>query len=122
MLSDYLSEKGRKALEIAGWPMWEEAATVYSLASRPTEIVTVWVREATCFERKPKVQFISDHEALCILREWFRVWLLANGCDIGMGDGEVEITEGSSPFRALSLAKDIDKAYIAAVLALKEAA
>ena len=120
MIADWLGKPGQKALDIIGWPEWIARGLKNRLdLNRGTSSGCDWrVRNnATCGDS------ISDHEALCLLREHARSWLAERGYVIvpintENLDGVWGLYDGKGT--EILYEEDYDKAVIVAVIDLDE--
>ena len=87
MIDDWLSEDGRKAISIMGWPKWKWGNSPYVLIWR----LDAWQigNPGSPDDRDPYSVFtMPEHIALCLLRDWAREWLDAREIEIhAVGDG-----------------------------------
>jgi len=125
MLSDWLSEDGRKAIEKMGWPEWQHEHDAESLQ----RLVLIEIGDGTCGWSFDKIftidrrRYIRNEEcparaALCLLRDHAREWLAEQdvGIDWGCGVWWIHTKPPTCEYH-----DDYDSALIAAILAQKEA-
>lgn len=119
MITDWLSDDGRKAIEIMGWPEWTEDVALYTLTC---ERVDFWVDEVTHpggYSRGSHA--IRQHEALCLLRNAAREWLIEQWRSDTIWKKVIRFIRRL--VRAfLRKPEDYDPALVAAILAASEQA
>ena len=116
MISDWLSESGQKAWAVL--PVeWEEAGFSYRL--HRSSVHESWAIRRIDGDRWAYDHHITDHEALCLLRDWAREWLGKAGVTFKSYGGTTKYYYYDGGMVSEDYL-DYDAALIAAVLAVGE--